>query len=37
MQGIDRELTASQVLQVFHHSELNLFLGAAYLMDRTTT
>jgi phosphoserine phosphatase RsbU/P len=31
MQGIDRELTASQVLQVFHHSELNLFLGAAFV------
>jgi sigma-B regulation protein RsbU (phosphoserine phosphatase) len=31
MQGIDREMTASQVLQVFHHSELNLFLGAAFV------
>lgn len=31
MQPIDHELTASQVLQVFHHSELNLFLGAAFV------
>jgi len=30
MQGIDRELTASQVLRVFHHDELRLFLGAAF-------
>jgi sigma-B regulation protein RsbU (phosphoserine phosphatase) len=30
MQVIEREITASQVLQVFHHSELNLFLGAAF-------
>ena len=31
MQGIDRELTASQVLRVFHHDELRLFLGAAFV------
>src|SRR5579871_5430783 len=31
MQGIDRELTASQVLRVFHHDELRLFLGAAFM------
>jgi phosphoserine phosphatase RsbU/P len=31
MQVIEREITASQVLQVFHHSELNLFLGAAFV------
>ncbi len=31
MQGIDRELTASQVLRVFHHDELRLFLGASFV------
>jgi sigma-B regulation protein RsbU (phosphoserine phosphatase) len=31
MQVIEREMTASQVLQVFHHGELYLFLGAAFV------
>jgi phosphoserine phosphatase RsbU/P len=31
MQPIDHELTASQVLRVFHHDELRLFLGAAFV------
>jgi phosphoserine phosphatase RsbU/P len=31
MQVTEREMTASQVLQVFHHDELYLFLGAAFV------
>lgn len=31
MRAIDTELTASQVLRVFHHDELYLFLGAAFV------
>jgi phosphoserine phosphatase RsbU/P len=31
MQGIEREITASQVLRVFRHEELSLFLSAAFV------
>jgi sigma-B regulation protein RsbU (phosphoserine phosphatase) len=31
MQVVDPQLTASHVLRVFHHDELNLFLGAAFV------
>lgn len=31
MIDVDPQLTASQVLRVFHHDELNLFLGSAFV------
>jgi sigma-B regulation protein RsbU (phosphoserine phosphatase) len=31
MDSVDPQLTASQVLRAFHHSELYLFLGAAFI------